>query len=268
VSALPLTGRRVLVTRALQQAGKLSEGLRALGAEPIEVPVLEIRPPASFEPLDAALRQLGGYDWLILTSANTVRALAERATALGLQLVPAASLKVAAVGGATAEAARKAGLRIALFPESYVAESLLQGLSGQVDGKRVLLARAAVARDLIPGAFREAGAQVDVVDAYRNVLPEAAIQQLRQALAKGIDAATFTSSSSALHLAEAARAAGVDWPLAGVPAVSIGPITSQTLRVLGWEPAAQAGTFDIPGLVAAVRSLWATNSTESGGEQR
>jgi uroporphyrinogen-III synthase/uroporphyrinogen III methyltransferase/synthase len=256
------------VTRALQQAGKLSEGLRALGAEPIEVPVLEIRPPASFEPLDAALRQLGGYDWLILTSANTVRALAERATALGLQLVPAASLKVAAVGGATAEAARKAGLRIALFPESYVAESLLQGLSGQVDGKRVLLARAAVARDLIPGAFREAGAQVDVVDAYRNVLPEAAIQQLRQALAKGIDAATFTSSSSALHLAEAARAAGVDWPLAGVPAVSIGPITSQTLRVLGWEPAAQAGTFDIPGLVAAVRSLWATNSTESGGEQR
>jgi uroporphyrinogen-III synthase len=149
-----------------------------------------------------------------------------------------------------------------------VAESLLQGLSGQVDGKRVLLARAAVARDLIPGAFREAGAQVDVVDAYRNVLPEAAIQQLRQALAKGIDAATFTSSSSALHLAEAARAAGVDWPLAGVPAVSIGPITSQTLRVLGWEPAAQAGTFDIPGLVAAVRSLWATNSTESGGEQR
>ena len=268
MSALPLAGKRVLVTRALHQAGKLSEGLRALGAVPVEVPVLEIRPPASFEPLDETLRQLDSYDGLMRTRANPVRALGERATALGVRLAPAASLKVAAVGGATAEAARKAGLPVALFPESYVAESLLQGLSDQIAGKRVLLARAAIARDVIPDALRGAGAEVDVVDAYRNVLPAAAIQQLRLALAEGIDAATFTSSSSALHLAEAARAAGVDWPFAGVPAVSIGPITSQTLRVLGWEPAAEAKTFDIPGLVAAVRSLWATNSTESGGEQR
>jgi uroporphyrinogen-III synthase len=252
VSALPLTGRRVLVTRALHQAGKLSEGLHALGAEPVEVPVLEIRPPASFELLDASLRQLDSYDWLILTSANTVRVLAERTTALGLRLAPAASLKVAAVGGATAEAARKAGFRIALFPEPYVAESLLQGLNGQVAGKRVLLARAAVARDVIPDALREAGAQVDVVDAYRNVLPEGAAVQLRQALAQGIDAATFTSSSSVLHLAEAARAAGVDWPFAGVPGISIGPITSQTMRELGWEPTAQAGSFNIPGLIETV----------------
>ena len=252
MSAPPLAGKRVLVTRALQQAGKLSEGLRALGAVPVEVPVLEIRPPASFAALDSALRQLDSYDWLILTSANTVRALAERATALGLRLAPATSLKVAAVGGATAEAARKAGLRIALFPESYVAESLLQGLSGQVDGKRVLLARAAVARDVIPDALRGAGAQVDVVDAYRNVLPEAAAMHLREALAEGIDAATFTSSSSATHLAEAARAAGLDWPFAGVPAVSIGPITSQTLRELGWNPTAEAISFNIPGLIEAV----------------
>jgi hypothetical protein len=83
VSSLALAGRRVLVTRALHQAGKLSEGLRALGAEPVEVPVLEIRPPASFEALDAALRQIDSYDWLILTSANAVRALDERAAELG-----------------------------------------------------------------------------------------------------------------------------------------------------------------------------------------
>jgi uroporphyrinogen-III synthase/uroporphyrinogen III methyltransferase/synthase len=94
-----------------------------------------------------------------------------------------------------------------------------------------------------------------VVEAYRNVLPEAAPEQLRQALEKGIDAATFTSSSSATHLAEAARVAGVAWPQAGVPAVSIGPITSQTLRELGWPPAAEANPSDIPGLIAAVKRV-------------
>jgi uroporphyrinogen-III synthase len=117
---------------------------------------------------------------------------------------------------------------------------------------KVLLARATTARDVIPDALRSAGAEVDVVDAYWNILPEAAPEQLRQALATGIDAATFTSSSSATHLAEAARQAGLAWPLAAVPAVSIGPITSQTLRELGWPPAAEANPSDIPGLIAAV----------------
>ena len=119
-----------------------------------------------------------------------------------------------------------------------------------------MLARAAIARDVIPDALRQAGAEVDVVDAYRNVMPEDAPEQLRQALAAGIDAATFTSSSSVTHLAEAAQAAGIRFPFAGVPAVSIGPITSQTLRELGWEPAVEASPSDIPGLIdAVVRSL-------------
>jgi uroporphyrinogen-III synthase len=107
---------------------------------------------------------------------------------------------------------------------------------------------------VIPDALREAGAEVQVVDAYRNALPEAAPEQLRAALAGGIDAATFTSSSSVTHLAEAARLAGVAWPFTAVPAVSIGPITSQTLRDLGWEPAFEASPSDIPGLIAAVVS--------------
>jgi uroporphyrinogen-III synthase len=252
VSLPQISGRRVLVTRAAHQAGKLSDGLRDIGAEPVEVPVLEIRPPASFDALDQTLRLLDLYDWLILTSANTVKALADRAAALGIQLEPTASLKVAAVGEATAAAARKAGLSIALVPESYVAESLLKGLSGRVSGQRILLARAAVARDVIPDALRQTGAEVDVVDAYRNVLPESAPEQLRRALAEGIDAATFTSSSSVTHLAEAARESGIPFPFAGVRAVSIGPITSQTLRELGWEPAAEADPSDIPGLIAAV----------------
>ncbi len=256
MSALPLTGRRVLVTRAAHQASKLSEGLRALGAEPVEVPVLEIRPPASFEPLDAALRQLGSYDWLILTSANTVHALEERASFLGISLDGMASSQAAAVGEATASAARKAGLKVAFVPEAYVAEILVEGLlqmfHNRPSNKRILLARAAVARDVIPEALRTAGALVDAVDAYRNVMPEAAPEQLRQALRTGFDAATFTSSSSAMHLAEAARAAKVAWPFAAVPAISIGPITSQTLRELGWPPAVEAVPSDIPGLIAAV----------------
>ncbi|MGO9775718.1 MAG: uroporphyrinogen-III synthase [Terracidiphilus sp.] len=252
MSALPLLGRRVLVTRAAHQAGKLSEGLRALGAEPVEVAVLEIRPPESFAALDAALRQLDSYDCLILTSANAVRTLADRAAAQGIALAQPARMKVAAIGEATAAAARVAGLQVAFVPEAYVAESLVEGLLARAAGQRILLARAAVARDVIPDALRAAGAEVDVVETYRNVLPDAAPEQLRQALGKGIDAATFTSSSSATHLAEAARMTGVAWPLADVPAVSIGPITSRTLRELGWPPAAEANPSDIPGLIAAV----------------
>jgi uroporphyrinogen-III synthase len=252
VSQQPLPGRRVLVTRAAHQAGKLSEGLRALGAEPVEVPVLEIRPPESFEALDAALLGLAGYDWLILTSANTVRALVDRASALGVVLAQPSGLRIAAVGESTAAAARKAGLTVNFVPESYVAESLIEGLTGNMAGKKILLARAEVARDVIPESLRSNGALVDVVDAYRNCMPEAAPQQLLLALAEGIDAVTFTSSSSATHLAEAACAAGITWPFAGVLAVSIGPITSGTLRELGWDPAVEAIQSDIPGLIASV----------------
>jgi uroporphyrinogen-III synthase len=240
----------------LRQAGKLSNGLRALGAEPVEVPVLEIGAPLSFDPLDEAIRQFAAYDWLVLTSSNTVRVLVERAEGLGVRLAQAASLKVAAIGGATAIAARDAGFILTFVPESYVAESLVEGLGQHAAGQRVLLARAAIARDVIPDALRAVGAQVDVVDAYRNAVPAAAPGQLRLALEGGIDAATFTSSSSASHLAEVAGLAGVAWPLAGVHAVSIGPITSQTLRDLGWPPAAEAVPFDISGLIdAAVRVL-------------
>jgi uroporphyrinogen-III synthase/uroporphyrinogen III methyltransferase/synthase len=254
--ALPLAGRRVLVTRAAHQAGKLSEGLRALGAEAIEVPVLEIQPPASFEPLDKALDEIHSYDWLILTSANAVRALVERAAALMFPLISVVQLKVAAVGEATAEAAREAGFSIAIVPETYVAEELIECIADQAAGRRVLLARAEIARDVIPDALRAVGAHVDVVNAYRNVMPEAAPGLLREALEMGIDAVTFASSSSVTHLAEAARRAGIAFPLAGVAAVSIGLITTQTLREQGWEPAAEAAPSDIPRFLdAVVRAL-------------
>lgn len=248
--------RRVLVTRAAHQTGKLSAALRALGLEPVEVPVLEILPPESFAPLDAALRQLARYDWLILTSTNTVRALADRAVSLGIAFGRSAAPQVAAIGAATAEAAREAGLTLSLIPETYVAESLVASLANQTAGKRILIARAAVARDVIPDALRAAAAEVEVVDAYRNAVPAIAPEQLRQALQQGIAVATFTSSSSVTHLADAAKQAGLAFPFANVKAISIGPITTQTLREYKWEPSAEANPSDIPGLAAAVeRSL-------------
>jgi uroporphyrinogen-III synthase len=252
VRDLPLAGRRILVTRAVHQAGKLSDTLRELGAEPVEVPVLEIRPPTSYDSLDRAIRELHTYDWLVLTSVNAVRALVERTAALGIDIALSPSMKVAAVGAATAASARGAGFVVTIVPVSYLAESLVQALSGQASGKRILIARAAVARDVIPDALRAAGAEVEVVDAYQNVLPESAPELLREALAAGIDAATFASSSSVTHLAEAAQKAGIDFPLAGIPSVSIGPITSQTLREAGWPPAAEANRSDISGLTAAL----------------
>jgi uroporphyrinogen-III synthase len=262
MSAQPLAEQRVLVTRALHQAGKLSEALRALGAEPVEVPVLEIVAPASFEPLDEALRNLARYDWLILTSVNTIQALTARAALVGVNPTDAEGLQVAAIGSATAEVARHNGFNVAVVPDEYVAESLLELLRDQLAGKRVLLPRAAVARDLIPDALRAAGTEVDVVEAYRNGLPEAAPELLRRALANRLDAATFTSSSSATHLAEAARVAGVAWPFADVPAVSIGPITSQTLRELGWPPAAEATPSDIAGLIDAIVRILSPHNTD------
>jgi uroporphyrinogen-III synthase len=252
MSALPLDGRRILITRAAHQAGKLSDGLRALGAVPVEVPVLEIGPPANFAPLDSALREIETFDWLILTSANAVRAVIERAPGLGNTLRGSSPPQVAVVGAATRSEAKKHGLRVDLTPEEYVAESLVASLAPVIAGRRVLLARAEVARDVIPDALRAAGGVVVVVDAYRNVIPQDAPEQLRRALSAGLDAATFTSSSSVTHLADAAKAAGVTFPFAGVSAVSIGPITSATLRDLGWEPVAEANPHDIPGLIAAV----------------
>jgi len=279
-----LTGKRILVTRAVRQAGKLSDALRELGATPVEVPVIEIQPAEDFAPLEKAIRQLNSYDWLIFTSANAVSILAFNASLEGYSIHNSPNLKIAAIGRATAEAVERAHLKVDLVPEDYVAESLVDAFlkrhevsghdfsraksaakkegalapEGNLAGQRILIARAAIARDVIPDALRAEGAIVDVVDAYRNVMPAAAPANLRAALEQGIDAATFTSSSSVTHLAEAAKAAGIAFPFAGVAAISIGPVTSQTLREYNWEPAAEASPSDIPGLVEALARYFRT----------
>ena len=271
---LPLVGRRVLITRAAHQAGTLSDGLRALGAEPVEVPMLEVCPPESLAPLDSALRRLKEYDWLILTSANTVRVLSVRAAEQGIDLAHRAIGKVAAIGRATADAARKAGFRVAVVPEAYVAESLVSELTGagagksSIAGKRVLLARAVVARDLIPEALRKAGATVDIAEAYRTALPQSAPERLREALKTRVDAVTFSSSSTVMHFAEVAFLLGVGFPLPGVPAVSIGPITSATLSKYGWKPAAEAEPSDVGGLIAAVVRTLSIQKPHANGSSK
>jgi uroporphyrinogen-III synthase len=148
----------------------------------------------------------------------------------------------------------QAGFSVAITAKEYVAESLIESLAERSAGQRILLARAAIARDLIPDELRATGAIVEVVDAYRNAVPPEAPGKLHSALNARIDAATFTSSSSVTHLAEVARAAKIAFPFAGVKAISIGPITSATLRELHWPPAAEADPHDIAGLIAAVIS--------------
>src|SRR5580658_1918904 len=170
--SLPLVGKRMLVTRARRQAGQLSKELTALGAEIVEIPAIEIIPPEFWEPLDKALRNLQQYQWLIVTSANAVRSIRERLAALDLATTNFSHLKIAAIGSATARALKEAGLSVTVMPREYVAESLIDSIGDKARNARVLIVRAAVARDIIPAALAEAGARVDVVDAYRNVIPE------------------------------------------------------------------------------------------------
>ena len=194
-----LTGLRVLVGRARHQASALSAGLRNLGAEVIEIPFIEIRKPRSYKPLDSALKHLDEYDWLVLTSVNGVDAVWERAKKLKLGKMQFKHLQIAAIGPATSKAINEHGLKVDVVPEEYVAESVVKSLRRQVKDKRVLLARARVARDVIPRELRKLGAQVDVVEAYETVIPKSSRLRLRAVLKdpkRRPDVITFTSSST------------------------------------------------------------------------
>src|SRR5947209_10055368 len=143
----PLTGWRILTTRASKQSGGLARPLRELGAEVIEIPTIEIRPPRSYAPLDSALRNIAGYDWLVLTSVNGVEALSPRLKELNLSEAKLNHLQIAAIGPATQREIEGLGLRVAVTPERDIAESVVEALRGKTEEKRVLLVRARVARD-------------------------------------------------------------------------------------------------------------------------
>jgi uroporphyrinogen-III synthase len=254
----PLQGLRVLVGRARHQASALSADLRKLGAEVLEIPFIEIRKPRSFRPLDAALKNLPGYDWLILTSVNGVDAMWDRLPKLRLTKKSLKQLKIAAIGPATKKAIEKRSIRVDVVPEEYVAESVVKSLRKQVKGKRILLVRAKVARDVIPRELRKAGAYVDVVEAYETVVPVSSRTRLRAALKsqdKRPDVITFTSSSTAknfLSLIASGRSRKRPPQLEGITLASIGPVTSETLRELKLGVDIEAKQYTISGLIEAI----------------
>ena len=253
----PLAGTRILVGRARHQAGGLSASLRGLGASVIEIPFIEIRKPQSYQPLDEALKNIGNYDWLIFTSANGVEAMWGRFRKLRLTRRALEHLQIAAIGPATKKAIVKHGLKVKMVPEEYVAESVVKGLRDKVNGKRVVLIRAKVARDVIPEELRSAGAEVDVIEAYETAVPEksrARLRALMKSAARRPHIVTFTSSSTAKNFAELlgkskARSAGL---LKHVQFASIGPVTSATLRELQMPVAIEAREFTMGGLLRAI----------------
>ena len=250
----PLAGTRILVGRARHQANSLSAGLRSLGASVVEIPFIEIRKPQSFQPLDDALKNLKRYDWLILTSVNGVEAMWERRRRFRLTRRHFQHLQIAAIGPATKRALLKSGLKVKMVPEEYVAESVVKGLRDKVSGKRVLLVRARVARDLIPEELRAAGAEVDVVEAYETVVPKKSGERLRALMKDSTrrpHLVTFTSSSTARNFAELLGDAKAP-SLRNVEFASIGPVTSGTLRKLQLPVAIEAREFTMGGLIRAI----------------
>jgi uroporphyrinogen-III synthase len=259
----PLSGMRVIVGRARHQVSALSSGLRALGAEVAEIPFIEIRKPRSYKPLDAALKNLPEYDWLILTSVNGVEAFWQRLKKLRLTKSRLKHLKIAAIGPATKKAIEKHGLRVNIVPEEYVAESVVEALRNEVPGKRVLLVRARVARDIIPRELRTFGAKVDVVEAYETVIPQSSRTRLREILKdlkRRPHFIIFTSSSTARNFVallgkkvsnERTHPAKAS-PMNTIRLASIGPVTSSTLRELGLRVDIEAKEYTIPGLISAL----------------
>lgn len=251
----PLAGVRVLVGRARHQASVLSEELKKLGAEVIEIPFIEIRPPRSYKLFDAALGRIAKYDWLVLTSVNGAEALQARMKRLRMKPAQLSHLQIAAIGPATRDALKGMTLKVAVVPERYVAESVVKSLRNKVKGKRVLLARAKVARDVIPRELRKAGARVDVVEAYATVVPSGSRKKLHSLMDSPVrrpHIITFTSSSTVRNFLALLHGRKRKALTDGIQLASIGPITSSTLRECGLRVDIEAKEYTIPGLVRAI----------------
>lgn len=250
---LPLFGKRIVITRAREQAGVLRDSLAALGAEAIEIPTIEIRPPDSWEPLDSAIGRLEEFQYLLVTSANGVRNFLARLAASGRDVRALHGLTIGAIGPATAAEFARTGVKVDLLPKEYVAEGLLAALGDRdLRGKAFLIPRAKVARDVVPRVLEERGARVEVVEAYQTVTSKISPDELKQLLAPKPDAITFTSSSTVTNFAKLVGEDRLQETLRDVAITSIGPVTSQTLRKLGLTVALEARVSTMEGLVRSI----------------
>jgi len=249
-----LAGKTILITRAREQSGEFASRLQDLGAEVIEFPTIEIIPPLSWEELDRAIDRLQAYDWVIFTSVNGVdffwRRLSEK---MKKPQIPS-TLKVCAIGPATARQLQEKGIRIDYTPKEFVAEAILQGFEKMaIRGKRVLLARVKQARDILPKGLRTLGAEVEVVEAYRTVKPRGGARRLKNILANGkVDVITFTSSSTVNHFVELLKKEDVKELLKGITIACIGPVTAQTAESLEMTVHIQPAEYTIASLTQAI----------------
>lgn len=247
----PLAGQRVLVTRPAHQADELSETLESLGAAVTAVPTIRIDDPPDPGPLERAASGLSSYDWIVLTSANGVRRLAAAVERTTGSLDTFRRARIAVIGPATGDAVRELGAIPAVVPDSFRAESLAEALLGSgrdLEGARVLLARAREARPVLPERLCEAGASVDVVPAYvTRVAREGAPELARLLDTDGLDWITFTASSTVRAYVEMVG------PRTGSARVAaIGPITAGTAREEGLDVDVVADEYTTGGLAAAL----------------
>ncbi len=269
LKTLPLVGQRILVTRSRHQAGQLSSKLALLGAEPIEIPMLEIGPPDSWEPLDTALDQISQYHWILFASVNAVDALTDRLELFGRSVSELEHVKLAAIGPATADELLVRGLTATFRPSKFIAEALVEQFPGypNLKSKKILWPRTNVGRGYIFDKLTEAGAQIDVIPAYKTSDPEDAAKAGQRVLNllkdHQIDVITLASAQSATNLgrflaqSQANSNGGTPNPpvarlLSTVKIATIGPETSNAaLKALG-KLDIEASIYTITGMVEAI----------------
>jgi uroporphyrinogen III methyltransferase/synthase len=256
-----LHGKRVIVTRAVEQSETLVDALRSYGAVPVLLPMVSFAPPEDSEPLEAVLKNLRQFDWIFLTSQNALRAMQDRCAMMGLQLVEmSAAVSVAAVGPATAEAAEHAGLKIAYVAQKHQGVALAEELGERVRGKRVLLPRSDRAnRDLVE-VLDHLGARVTEVIAYKTIRPnEAETKKHLSEIEKGADAVLFFSPSSVHHLRDTLGAARFVILSREIAFTAIGSVTERALRAAGVERVIASKDTHVTAVVDALTDFFSTS---------
>jgi len=234
----PLIGKRILVTRAWEQSGEASGFLKELGAEVVAIPTIDFAPPTSFKGLDRAIERLSVYDWIIFTSANAVHFFMDRLAKRGKDLSDLYGIKLCAIGPKTTRTLGNYGLSVDVVPQEYMAEAIVKALGRKsIKGKRILLPRSKIAREVIPTELRSRGARVDVVEVYRTIVPKKGGDRIRFLLQeKKIHAITFTSSSTVKNFVEMVGKKKLPSLMKGVALASIGPVTAETMMKCGLVP--------------------------------